>query len=208
MQDTVDADPVTALTPEVRGERDPAADPLPLFVNRWSPRAMAGDPVAAADRDALFEAARWAPSAFNDQPWRFLYAERGDEHWERFLGLLNEFNREWARDAGLLVLVASRTTYEERDGDNPTHAFDAGAAWQSLALEATRRGLAVHPMAGFDHDAAREELSVPEEYALHAMVAVGERADPETLPADLRDGEVPNGRKPPGEVAVRGGFDG
>ncbi|WP_436929615.1 nitroreductase family protein [Halosimplex halobium] len=199
--------PLTEFTPEVAENRDPDHDVAPVFVNRWSPRAMTGETVADGDLRALFEAARWAPSSRNNQHWRFGYAERDDEEWESYLDLLAEGNRTWAADAGALLVVVSKTTFDYNGEPAGSHSFDTGAAWQNLALEATRRGLATHPIGGFDHEAARERLDVPEEFDVEAMVAVGHRADPETLPEDLREREVPNGRKPLGEITFQGRFD-
>jgi len=199
--------PLTEFTPEVAENRDPDHDVAPIFVNRWSPRAMAGEPVAEADLLAMFEAARWAPSSRNNQHWRFVYAERASEEWEAYLDFLAEGNRTWAVDAGALVVVLSKTTFDYNGDPAGTHSFDTGAAWQNLALEATRRDIATHPIGGFDHEAARDHLGVPEEFDVEAMVAVGHRADPETLPEDLRNREVPNGRKSLDEITFEGSFD-
>lgn len=196
------------LDEEVADHRDPEYDVDPLFVNRWSPRAMTGDALTDEDLLPLFEAARWAPSAFNNQHWRFVYATREDDEWEKFLGLLNEFNRSWAEDAGALVAIFSKTTFEHNGEPAPTHSFDTGAAWQNLALEGARRGLAVHPVAGFDWERIHEALGVPEDdLDAEAMVAIGERADPETLPEDLREREEPSGRKPLNEIVHSGHFE-
>jgi nitroreductase len=197
-----------ALDPEVAAHRDPDHEVAPLFVERWSPRAMSGEPVDESAYRALFEAARWAPSSYNSQGWRFLYAPRDGDHWDTYLDLLYEQNRAWAKDAAVLVAVASRTVREGREGTEPaaTHSFDAGAAWQNLALEGARRDLVVHAMEGYDEEAAREALAVPEEFELEAMIAIGERGDTESLPEPLQEREVPSGRKPVDEIAVRGRF--
>ncbi|WP_089789083.1 nitroreductase family protein [Natronobacterium haloterrestre] len=194
------------LREDVAEHRDPEHDVDPLFVNRWSPRAMSGEPLPEDEYMPLFEAARWAPSAFNNQHWRFLVADREDEEWETFVGLLNEMNEAWASDAAALAVIASKTTFDHNDDPAPTHAFDTGAAWQNLALEGARRGLAVHAMAGFDYERAADELNVPEEFEVQAMVAIGERAPPETLPDDLQEREQPSDRKPLEDLVHRGGF--
>ncbi len=185
--------------------RDVRHDVHELIPSRWSPRAMSGAAVAAADLERLFEAARWAPSSYNRQPWVFLYALRDGPDWPRFFDLLVAGNQAWATHAGALILVGSRR--RTSDGkDIPTHTFDTGAAWQNLALQGTAMGLVVHGMAGFDYDAARERLGIPDEVAVEAMVAVGHPGDPGRLPESLRDKEAPSGRRPIAEFAFAGNF--
>src|SRR5213593_3827003 len=121
-----------------------------LILNRCSPRSMTGEELDEHDIMSLFEAARWAPSSFNNQPWRFIYANRSTEHWEKFLGLLADSNKIWAKDAAVLAAVVSHQNFEYNDKPSITHQFDAGAAWQNLALEAASRGLVAHGMQGFD----------------------------------------------------------
>ena len=178
----------------------------PLLYRRWSPRAMSGELLSTAELMRLFEAARWAPSSFNEQPWRFVYAERDGEHWPRFLDLLSEGNRRWAPAAAVLIVVLSRSTFERNGRPSRTHSYDTGAAWQNLALQGCRMGLVVHGMAGFDYEAARDALHVPEEFTVEAMIAVGRPAPPETLPEPLREREAPSGRKPLTELAFPGVF--
>lgn len=192
---------LTAIAIEERNERSEAR----FFAQRWSPRAMSGEAISGDDLIPLFEAARWAPSSFNQQPWRFLWASHSDVAWATFFGLLNEFNQSWCKDAGALLVIISRNRGEDGRAWK-THAFDAGAAWQNFALQGLARNLVVHAMAGFDPDAAREQLRIPEEYSVHAMIAVGHPADPDVLPPDLRDRETPSGRKSVGEIAFRGAF--
>ena len=127
----------------------------PLFLERWSPRAFDGSEMPEEDLLTLFEAARWAPSAFNSQPWRFLYARRGDADWERFLGLLIPWNQSWAHSASALVYILSDTLpFTDKAGEpatSHTHSYDSGAAWACLALQASRHGLsgAWHVGGGF-----------------------------------------------------------
>lgn len=206
MQSSASTKKQRELDDQVTEHRTPDYDVDPLFVNRWSPHAMTGEPLEEEAYLPLFEAARWAPSAFNNQHWRFLYASREDDEWETFVDLLHEGNRTWASDASVLVVVVSKTTFDHNGEPAPTHAFDTGAAWQNLALEGARRGLAIHAMAGFDYDRAGDELDVPEEFDVQAMVAIGERAPPETLPEDIREREQPSDRKPVSEITHRGGF--
>ncbi|MUV89997.1 nitroreductase [Halapricum sp. CBA1109] len=201
-------DAQSSLREEVAANRTPDHDVDPLFVNRWSPRAMTGESLPESDFLPLFEAARWAPSAYNNQHWRFVYATREDDEWDTFVELLNEANQAWATNAAVLVGVFSKTTIEGSGDPAATRSFDTGAAFQNLALEGTRRGLAVHPMAGFDWASIHEALGVPEdEFDAEAMIAIGERADPETLPEELQEREVPSDRKDVSEITRRGSFE-
>jgi nitroreductase len=184
----------------------------PLFLDRWSPRAFDGLDLPDEDLLAIFEAARWAPSAFNSQPWRFLYAKRGDPDWERFLGLLIPFNQSWAQSASVLIYILSdRTPMTDRTGEpalSHSHSFDAGAAWVSLALQATRMGYHAHGMSGVDFDRAQVELAVPGRYRVEAAAVVGRIGDPAILSEKLQAREMPSGRKSVAELAFRGGFPG
>ena len=166
-----------------------------LIVDRWSSRAMTGETVTHAHLLSLFEAARWAPSAFNNQPWRFLYAHRDSVHWPLFFDLLGEFNQSWCKNAGVLILLVAKTTFDHSGNSARLYAFDAGAAWENLAIEATNLGLVAHPMEGFDHIKAKPALNIPENYDPMIMIAVGHRAAAETLPESLREREKPSQRK-------------
>lgn len=179
-----------------------------LFIDRWSPRSFDESAMPQEDLDVILEAAGWAPSAFNHQPWRFLYARRDDANWERFLSLLIPFNTSWAKDAAVLVFVVSDTTMGDGDDAKPSHShsFDSGAAWAQMALQATLMGYHAHGMTGLEFDKAREELAIPEGFRLEAAVAIGRRDTPERLPEGLRGGEVPSPRKPLGEIAFAGNF--
>ncbi len=177
-----------------------------LFLDRWSSRAMSGEALGEAELMTLFEAARWAPSCGNFQPWRFLYARRATDFWPAFLDLLNASNRSWAQRAGALVLVVSRTHF---DGDGRacvTHSFDAGAAWQNLALQAWIGGLVAHGIAGFDAERARRVLRVPAAYAVEAMIVLGKRGDPALLDESQRKREVPSDRRPLAQSVCEGPF--
>jgi nitroreductase len=182
----------------------------PLFLERWSPRAFTGEPISEAELMTLFEAARWAPSSFNSQPWRFIWARRDTGHWPRLLGLLSEYNRSWARNAAALVVLISKTTMLPRGADKDvpsvTHSLDAGAAWQNLALQATRSGWAAHGMAGFDMPRAAVELGVPFGYRVEAAIAIGRRGDKSVLPESLQAREVPSDRLPLAQIVSEGRF--
>ena len=180
----------------------------PLFLERWSPRAFDEAEMPEEDLLALFEAARWAPSAFNSQPWRFLYARRGGPDWEPFLDLLIPFNRSWAQSASALVYILSDTLpFTDKAGEpasSHTHSYDAGAAWACFALQATRMGYQAHGMSGVDFERAREALAVPDRYRIEAAAVVGRIGDPASLPEKLRARETPSGRRPVEEFAFRG----
>lgn len=178
-----------------------------LFLDRWSPRAMAGEGVTDEELSTLFEAARWAPSSYNNQPWRILYARRETEQWPVFFGLLVAGNQAWAKDAAALLLFVSKETFDFNGKPYPTHSFDTGAAWENLALQATMLGLVTHGMQGFDYERARAELNIPEGFRVEAMIAVGRPGDPAQLSESLREREAPSGRKSLAEITCEGAFN-
>lgn len=177
----------------------------PIFIDRWSARAMSGETISESELLLLFEAARWAPSSRNFQPWRMLYALRDTPNWPLFLNLLVDANQVWGRHAGALVLFISKTQF---DDGRPcaTHTFDTGAAWQNFALQASERHLVVHGMQGFDYDRARRDLKVPAEFQVEAMAVVGKPADKSVLPEALQARELPNDRRPLNETVCEGVF--
>ena len=188
--------------------RTPEADVAAQFLDRWSPRSFSSDPVEPASVASLFEAARWAPSCFNAQPWLFVYGAGGEDH-ARIAALLMEGNRTWAEKAPLLGIVFSKRAFEGDRGPNRWAQFDAGAASVCLALQAREMGLAAHFMGGFDATASYEALGVPEdEYEAMAAFAVGRPGRAEALPETLRAREAPSDRKPLSEVAAEGRFRG
>lgn len=190
--------------------RQPDHPVHPLFVDRWSPRAFDGSDIPDADLLTIFEAARWAPSAFNSQPWRFLYAKRGDANWERFLSLLIPWNQGWAHSASVLIYILSDsmpiTSKTGEPQGSHSHSFDAGAAWACLALQATSMGYHAHGMSGVEFDRARAELGVPERFRLEAAAVIGRIGDPAMLDEKLRAREVPSGRKPLSDFVHAGNF--
>jgi nitroreductase len=177
----------------------------PQFLDRWSGRAFTGESLSEAEMLLLFEAARWAPSSSNFQPWRFLYARRDSEFWPAFLDLLAPGNRVWAERAGALVLVISRLQSDEQ---RPciTHSYDSGAAWMSLALQASLSGIVAHGIQGFDYERARRVLRVPAQFAVEAMIVLGKPATPDVLPEDLRRRETPSNRRPLAQTICHGPF--
>ena len=181
-----------------------------MFLNRWSPRAFTGQPMTQDELLTMLEAARWAASSYNSQPWRILYALRDTPEWDRFLDLLVPFNRSWARSSSALVFFVSNSTMRSprsgKEVPSPTHSFDAGTASGYFALQASLMGWSAHGMVGFDADRAVEELRVPDGYTVEAVYAVGRIADPAVLPEELRPREVPSDRRSLRELAFEGGF--
>ena len=182
----------------------------PIFLERWSPRAFDGSALTEAELMTVLEAARWAPSSYNSQPWSFLYALRGDAHWDQFLGLLNDFNRSWAMRAGALVVVVSnsmmRPPGSDKDVPSHSHSFDTGSGWAYMALQASLSGLQAHGMVGFDMPRAFAELNVPPGHRVEAAIAIGRIGDKSVLPEMLQAREAPSPRKPLAESAFAGGF--
>lgn len=179
-----------------------------LFLERWSPRAFDGSEIPEADLRTILDAARWAPSAFNYQPWRILYARRGDAHWDTFLSLLIPFNQGWAQTASALLIFVSDTLMQGPDGstESHSHSFDTGAAWAQLGLQALKLGYYAHGMTGIEFDKIRETLKVPAHFRIEAAAAVGRKGDPAVLAEGLRAREVPSGRKALDEIAFAGPF--
>lgn len=182
----------------------------PMFLERWSPRAFTGEPMANADLMTLFEAGGWAPSAFNGQPWRFIYAHRDTAEWSRLFDILIPFNQMWVKNASVLVFVIS-DRFRRVEGQAPSpvhsHSFDAGAAWAYLALPAVRMGWATHGMVGLDMAKAYEVLGVPEtDYRVEAAIAIGRQTDASVLDEVFRSREAPSSRNPVSDIAFEGRF--
>ena len=189
----------------IKDFRKPEHNVEGLFLNRWSPRAMSGEEIDEATLFSLFEAAKWAPSSNNNQPWRFIYARRNTNNWTTFFNLLAEGNQGWAKNAAVLIVVISKTTFDNGNIAR-THSYDAGAAWENFALQGSLAGLVVHGMQGFDYDKAKEVLQIPDGYKVEAMIAVGKKGKKEDLPQYLQEREFPSTRKSIAEIAMEGGF--
>lgn len=179
----------------------PAPTEVPLLDairDRYSPRAFTDRALRPDELLRILEAGRWAASCSNIQPWRYLVASRAEaEGYAKILGCLAEGNQRWAKDAPVLMLVVARETHESREGENAWAWYDAGQATSAMAIEASSLGIQMHQMAGFDAEAARTELAIPEGHAPVAAIAIGYPADPATLPDDLRARETaPRVRKP------------
>lgn len=189
--------------------RQPDHPVAPQFPARWSPRSFTDRKVTEAEVMSLLEAARWAPSASNQQPWRLVWARRGEDGFAAIHSALVPGNQLWTGQAAVLVVVASKGTVTSREGAevaNRTAGFDTGAAWMSLALQARTMGLFAHAMGGFDNDSLAAAVHLPHGHTLHCVVAVGEQGPADVLPADLAAREKPNGRKPVGETMWHGRF--
>ncbi len=182
----------------------------PLFLERWSPRAYDGNPLPEADLFTILEAAHWAPSAYNVQPWRFVYAIKGTPEFDKLLGLLVAFNQGWAKNAGALVFILSKTHSlapgATEETPNYSHSFDAGAAWGLLSLQAQMLGYQAHGMTGVVFDKVPEALNLPEGFRVEAAAAIGTQAERASLPEALQPGEVPSKRRPLAEVVFKGAF--
>lgn len=181
-----------------------------MFLQRWSPRAFKPVPIPEQDLLTMFEAARWAASSYNAQPWRFLWARRDTPHWDTFLNLLSANNQGWAKNASALVVLVSNSLMRPPGGDadvpSHSHSLDAGTASGYFALQASLMGWYVHGMVGFDRERTFAELHVPMGYRVEAAYAVGQLGDKSSLPEALQAREAPNGRHPLAEIAFEGGF--
>lgn len=176
--------------------RDFDYDVLPEITTRWSPRAFDPDrQVEADDLAAIFEAARYAPSCFNEQPWLFIVS-RDEATRQKILDCLTESNQKWAKNAPVLAIMMGKNTFAHNDKDNRWHQFDTGTSWGYLSLEAERRGLITHGMGGFSVDKVRETFKVPEEITIIAALAIGYYGDKDQLPAEIKAREFPQPRKP------------
>jgi len=214
MTNNVNTDSVMASEVSRRGMGKPAAAAPgvhELLRERWSPRAFAAAPVPVAELDVLLEAARWAPSSMNEQPWRFVVADRSRdaEGHARLVATLSPANVRWASQAPVLALVAAKTDFSQSGKPNPTALYDAGQAVAMLSVQATAMGLAVHQIGGFDHEAARAALGVPAGIEPIAVLAIGYLGDPDALDPQLRAREIaPRSRRPVSDWAYEGGWGG
>jgi nitroreductase len=162
-----------------------------LIKKRRSKRAYLDKPVEQEKINSLFEAARWAPSSMNEQPWSYLYATKDQkELWNKLFDTLMEGNRIWVKDAPLLVLSLTRKNFERNDRENTTAKYDLGGANAFLTLQATEMGLNVHQMGGFNAHQVRLDLNIPDEYDIGVIMAIGYPGDPDLLPENLKQREV------------------
>jgi nitroreductase len=177
-----------------------------LIRQRWSPRAFSDKPVPPDVLRSLFEAARWAASSYNEQPWAFLVATKDDpENFAKMLSVLVEFNAGWAKHAPVLALAVAELAFHQKGNPNRNAFYDVGAASAQLTLEANSRGLFVHQMAGYHGDKARQVFEIPAGWEPIAAMAIGYPGDPESLPQPLSDRELaPRTRKRLSEFVMTG----
>jgi nitroreductase len=171
---------------------------LPIILDRWSPRSFTDRDVSPADLAKLFEAARWTASSYNEQPWRFLVGTRNSNTYKKIFDSLMPQNQAWAKNAPVLILGVAKSKFSHNNSPNRVALYDLGAATSYLTLQAAALGLATHQMAGFDPDAARKALEIPEEYGIGAVVAVGYQGEPAALTNEqlLAHEVAPRDRKP------------
>jgi nitroreductase len=187
--------------------RDSTYPIQPLILHRWSPRSMTGEAMQDQELMPLFEAARWAPSSSNNQPWVFIYAHRDTPEWKTLFELLVPFNQSWCVNASALVVVISKNTLYRNGKPSRTHSYDTGAAWMAMALEGFSRGYVVHGMEGFDYDKVVTDLQIPDDYTVEAMAAIGKRAAIEKLSPELQKREAPSSRRPLEQILMKGKFE-
>ncbi|HEY4513187.1 MAG TPA: nitroreductase family protein [Candidatus Paceibacterota bacterium] len=195
------------MSKEVNG-RKAEYDVNDLFLKRHSPRALSGEPIAKDEIMTLFEAACWAPSSFNEQPWRFIYAVRGTSEFETFFSFLVNYNKSWCVRASVLIVTISKKNFNYNNKENVNHSSDTGAAWENLALQTHMMGLVAHGMNGFDYGRAKTELGIPDDYQVEMMIAIGKHGNIEDLPEDMRADEKPNDRRPLNQIVFEGKFRG
>jgi len=182
----------------------------PILANRWSPRAFdAAKPVEREKLLTCLEAARWAPSCFGDESWRFIVCDKVSDKsmWEQMLACLAPKNQEWAKNAPVLLLTCSDTTFRKNGNPNRWGQYDTGAASISLCLQAESLGLVTHQMGGFDADTARKAFSIPDNFTPMAAMALGYQADADILDEGFRNIEtVERARQPMDECFFAGGW--
>lgn len=176
-----------------------------IFLRRFSPRAMSGENISKEELMTLFEAARWAPSLSNEQPWRFIYAMRETPSFKKLFSFLAEGNKIWCKNSSVLIVTISKKDLS-KDGPNIAHSFDTGAAWENLALQAIFMNLVSHGMAGFNYALAKKELNIPDDYNVEMMIAIGKPGKVENLPERLQEREKPSTRKNLEEIISEGKF--
>lgn len=195
----------------INNMQKPAPSDFPvhqLIRDRWSPRAFTDQPIPLEVLRSLFEAARWAPSSYNEQPWAYIVATKDDKaNFDKILGTLVEFNAAWAKNASALAIAVAKLAFAKNYAPNRNAQYDTGAATALLSVEATARSLAVHQMAGFDPEKARLAFGIPAGWEAIAAIAIGYPGNPDSLPQPLKDRELaPRTRKPIREFVMTGSW--
>lgn len=186
--------------------RKPEYKVLDLIINRWSPRAMSGEQITDEELMALFEAAKWAASSYNNQPWRFVYVKKESTRWPEIFNLLASSNQIWAKNAAALIVAISYKFFEFNKKPSRTHSLDTGASTANLALQGYSMGLVVHGIEGFDYEKTKDLLNIPDDYQVEAMYAIGKPAPLSVLPENLQEREVKSDRKKIKEFAFKDSF--
>ncbi|MFH0898901.1 MAG: nitroreductase family protein [bacterium] len=174
-----------------------------IFLKRQTSRALSEERITDEELMTLFEAARWAPSAYNDQPWRFIYSYKGTQQWEDLFAIMDPFNQGWAKNAAVLVVLISNTCFEKTGKQSPFHTFDAGAAWMCMALQGLMSNIIVDAIGSFDREKTRSLLAIPETFNVELMMVIGKSGKKEALPPELQIRENPTGRKPLNEIVFK-----
>lgn len=173
----------------------------PFFINRWSPRAFSTESIDDADLAAIIEAAHWAPSCFNEQPW-FFHIAKSTEAKQLFTNFLTESNQVWAKNAPILIALISEKLFSKNSKENRWHSFDCGTAWGFLSMEANRRGYITHAMGGFNQHLASQTLNLSQDQRVETIIALGRHGDPALLPKSLQEREIPSLRKSLSEIML------
>jgi nitroreductase len=170
----------------------PANNDFPIaeiFRQRWSPRAFSNKAVEKEKLQCILEAARWAPSSMNEQPWRFIVGQKGDETWDKIFSSLVEWNQQWAGKASVLILNLGKKTFTYKSRPNATFQYDTGQAVAMMISEAVNQGLITHQMGGFSASKASELFDIPSDYQPISVTAVGYYGHADQLPEDMRKSE-------------------
>lgn len=198
--------PLLPYESKLRSETVSSKNVHSLLLNRWSSLSLSSEPLAHEDILTLIEAARWAPSSFNNQPWRFIYAHRNTESWNKIWETLQTRNKRWVQDAAIMFVLLSKTTLDRTGKFDKSHSFSTGAACQNFSLQAFSMGLVTRCMDRLDFDVLRKTLNIPDEYEIEVVIAVGKPGDQKKLPADLQKRNRPSDRKQISEIMFEGSF--